>query len=223
MSQTPRSLLVLVFSNAGWKLLSLAVAVILWNVVAAEPELSMFTSVRLEYRNLPDDVEISSDPVKPISLELRGPSGSLRSLAAATAGPEVVLDMSAVQPGDRTFPIADANVKLASDVRLVRAIPSEVRFTFERRRSRWVPVTPRFTGQGQNGYELEKWVVEPASIEVQGPASRLARLASVSTDAVDVSGVVGSSEFRVNAFLGDPYLRFVSGARVAVTVAMRKR
>ena len=68
----------LVFHNFGWKLLSLAIAVVLWALVASEPELSEFATVRLEYRNLPDDLEISSDPVSSVSLELRGPSGELR-------------------------------------------------------------------------------------------------------------------------------------------------
>ena len=37
----------LVFHNFGWKLLSLAVAVVLWALVASEPELSTFATVRL--------------------------------------------------------------------------------------------------------------------------------------------------------------------------------
>jgi len=53
----------LVFHNLGWKLLALAIAVVLWALVASEPELSEFATVRLEYRNLPEDLEIGSDPV----------------------------------------------------------------------------------------------------------------------------------------------------------------
>ena len=66
--------------NLGWKLLALAIAVVLWVLVASEPELSTFVTVPLAYKNLPDDLEISAEPVNSISLELRGPSGELRSL-----------------------------------------------------------------------------------------------------------------------------------------------
>ena len=58
---------------------------LLWVLVASEPEFSTFVTVRLEYKNLPDDLEISSEPVDTISLELRGPSGELRELGE-TAG-----------------------------------------------------------------------------------------------------------------------------------------
>jgi len=99
-----------VTQNIGWKLLSLAIALVVWGVVANEPELSTFATVSVEYRNLPDDLEISSDPVSTVKLELRGPSGELRGVGDGGARPEVILDMSTVQPGDRTFPVGDGSV-----------------------------------------------------------------------------------------------------------------
>src|ERR1035438_6600895 len=133
-------LLGLVTQNIGWKLLSLAIALVVWGVVANEPELSAFATVGVKYKNLPDDLEISSDPVSSVKLELRGPSGELRGVGDGGSSPEVILDMSKVQTGERTFFIGDGNVKLVPGVRLVRAIPSEVRFRFERSAQRTVKV-----------------------------------------------------------------------------------
>jgi YbbR domain-containing protein len=212
----------LVFHNFGWKLLSLAIAVVLWALVASEPELSTFETVRLEYRNLAEDLEISSDPVGPVSLELRGPSGELRG-AGDSIRPSVVLDMSDVQPGERTFTIGAGNVKLARGVRMVRSIPSEVRFHFERRMVRFVPVVVRISGQGQNGYTVAHQSVAPDRLEIAGPSSRVARITGAITDAVDLSSVVGTSEFRVNAFVEDSFVRFQSSPQVVVTVTMKKR
>lgn len=211
----------LIFDNAGWKLLSLLIAVLLWVVVASEPQLATFASVRLEYKNLPEELEISSEPVDTVSLELRGPSGNLRGMTGSTA-PEVVLDMGNVEPGQRTFPIESA-VRLGRNVRLIRAVPSEVRFTFEKRLRRFITVTPRFSGQGQNGYIVDSWSVDPPQVEVLGPASRVERLHAIATDPMDVSSVVGSSEFRVNAFLDDPYVRFDSAPQITVKVTMKKQ
>ena len=64
----------LVVGNMGWKLLSLALAFTIWALVATEPELNTVTPVQLEYRNVPDGLEISSNPVSTVRLELRGPS-----------------------------------------------------------------------------------------------------------------------------------------------------
>ncbi|MGA2723001.1 MAG: CdaR family protein [Bryobacteraceae bacterium] len=212
----------LVFHNFWWKLLSLAIAVVLWALVASEPELSEFATVRLEYRNLPYDLEISSDPVSSVTLELRGPSGELRG-AGDGIRPAVVIDMSDVQPGERTFAIGASNVQLARGVRLVRSIPSEARFVFERRMVRLVPVVVRFTGQGRNGYTVAHQSVAPDRLEIAGPSSRVARIAAAVTDPVDLSSAAGTSEFRVNAFVDDSFVRFHSSPQVVVTVTMKKK
>jgi hypothetical protein len=194
----------------------------MWAVVASEPELSEYATVRLEYRNLPDDLEINSDPVNSVSLELRGPSGELRGVGNGIQ-PAVVLDMSDVQPGERTFTIGAGNVKLARGVHLVRSIPSEVRFVFERRMVRFVPVVVRTAGQGQNGYTVAHQTVTPDRLEIAGPGSRVASIKAATTDPVDLSSVVGTSEFRVNAFVDDSFVRFQTSPQVVVTVTMKKK
>jgi YbbR domain-containing protein len=221
MSKAFRLLRGLVFEHFGWKLLSLVIAVVVWAMVASEPELGTLATVPLEYRNLPDDLEISSEPISQVVLELRGPSGELRSLTGMH--PAVILDMSGIQPGVHTFPIVGKNVKLPRGVRLVRTNPSEARFEFDRRLSHAVPVRVRLIGQGQDGYVVEKQEVEPPTLQIEGPAKRVSRINDVVTDPVDVSGVVGSSEFRVNAFVDDPYVRFKATPQVVVTVTMKKK
>ncbi len=212
-------LLSLLVRNIGWKLLSIAIAVVVWVVVANEPELSAYATAAVEYRNLPEDLEISSDPVSNVKLELRGPSGQLRT--ANGSSPEVILDMSKVLPGERTFPIGDGNVKLVPGVHLVRSIPSEVRFHFERRAERTLKVTPRF--RERDGYEVVSFSVNPDSIAIAGPLSRVAQATTVQTDQVNVPARAGSFEYPVNTFVDDPFLRFPGVSRVTVTVTVRKK
>jgi hypothetical protein len=210
------------FQNFWWKMLSLAIAVGIWWVVAIEPELSTFQTVRLEYKNLPEDLEISSEPVESVVLELRGPSGELRGVGEGIR-PAVILDMSTVLPGQRTFTIDDGNVRTARGVRLVRAIPSQVRLSFEPRTVATVKVEPHFTGEGRNGYQVAQYTVNPAALGIAGPASHVSRVRTAVTDPVDVSQVVGSSEFRVNAYVEDAYVRFQSSPQVTITVTMKKQ
>ncbi len=219
-AQQARNLLV---RNLGWKLLSLAIATLLWILVASEPQLSTFATVRLEYRDLPSDLEISSEPVGSVSLELEGPAAELRGVSDGGIHPAVVIDMSGVQPGERTFTVDSGNVKTSRGVRLVRAIPSEVRFRFERRAERSVPVRVRFAGEGAHGYYVARAIAEPSELQIVGPASRVARIAAAVTDPVDVTNAVGSSEYHVNAYVDDPYVRFQTSPQVRVSVTMVKK
>lgn len=213
-------LLGLVTNNAGWKVLSLAIATVVWAVVSNEPELSTFTTVGVEYKNLPDDLEISSDPVSNVKLELRGPSGELSRLSDGNSRPEVILDMSKTQPGERTFAIGDGNVKLERGVRLVRAIPAVARFQFERRAERTVPVTPRF--RPRDGFEVTGFTVTPDSVVIAGPRSRVSLVGQVTTDQVNVPASAGTFEYPVNTFVDDPYIRFAGQSRVTVSVTVKK-
>jgi YbbR domain-containing protein len=212
----------LIFQNIVWKLLSLAIAVVIWALVATEPELATFASVRLEYKNLPEGLEISSDPVSSVLLELRGPAGALRSAGDATH-PNVVLDMSEADSGEHTFTITGRNVKVMRGVRLVRAIPSEVRFRFEPRRNHVVPVHVRFLNEGQNGYVIESTKVDPPEMELTGPRSRVARISEVQADPIDLAGATGVTEFRVNVFAEDSFVRFLNTPEAVVTVTMKKK
>ena len=212
----------LLFQNFWWKLLSLAIAVLIWALVATEPELATFANVRLEYKNLPEGLEISSEPVSSVVLELRGPSGALRG-AGDAIHPAVVIDMSDAQAGEHTFSIGDRNVKVMRGVRLVRAIPSEVRFQFEPRRTRTVPVRVRFLNEGENGYVVSQCQVDPPDVEITGPRSRVARIAAVIADPIDLATTTGTSTFHVNVFTEDSFVRFQDAPEAVVTVTMKKK
>jgi hypothetical protein len=213
----------LMVENFWWKVLSVALAVALWAVVRSEPELSTFPVAPVEYKNLPDDLEFNAEPVSSVKLELRGPSGELSGMGASgEVHPQVILDLSTVTPGHRTFSIGDGNVKLPRGVRLEESIPSQIRLEFDRRLVRTVPVQVRLSGESQNSYHVASQDVEPKELTIVGPAGRVNGVVSAETDRVDVSSLVGFARIRVNAFVQDPYVRFQSPAQVVVSITMRR-
>ena len=206
----------LLVHNFRWRLLALVIAVAIWAVVASEPELSTFTTVPIEYRNLPHDLEMSSAPVETVTLELRGPAGELSGIRESRS-PSVVLDMSDITPGAHRFVVDPGNVRLARGVHLERAIPPEIRLEFERRLERSVPVQVRFVGDAPAHYQ-----VTPDHLTVVGPARRVQGVSSALTDRVDVSSIRGGATLHLHAFVDDPYIRFQSSPDVTVTVTTRK-
>jgi len=55
-----------------------------------------------------------------------------------------------------------------------------------------------------------------------GPASDVARVNDVVTDPVDDTGVIGTEQFHVNAYVSNPYVRFAASPQVVVTISMKK-
>jgi hypothetical protein len=208
-----------IFDDFWWKLGSLAVAVVMWLVVSSEPELSTFVSVPVQYKDLPSGLEINSDLIESVYLELRGPSGELRG------GPDsrryaVVLDMSAVRPGEQTFTIGDHQVRLPRGIRMMRAVPSQIRFEFERQALREIPVHVRFEGPAES---VARYRVEPSALRIEGPASRVQRVKALVTDPVPLSGVTGNRQYSVNTFVDDPHVRIAAPSQVQVTVEMKRK
>lgn len=207
--------------NIGWKVLSLGAAVVLWFSVASEPELATLHTVPVAYKGVPDDLEISSRFAEKVLLEVRGPSGRLRDLG--DTGPAVVLDFSSVQqPGERTFTIDQNNVSLPRGIELVRAIPAQLRFRFERSTVREVPVEVRLS-EPPDGYVVEHADAIPPKLTIVGPQDSVERTHSVVTDAIHIGGVIGTGQFRANAYLAEPQVRFLSSSQVTVRVLVKKR
>jgi YbbR domain-containing protein len=206
--------------NLGWKVLSLAAAVVLWIAVASEPEVSTLVSVRVEYQNLPSGVEVNSDAAESVILEVRGPSGELRGLPETRRLYGVILDMSEVGPGQHTFTITGANVRLPHSVQLVRAVPAQVRLNLEHSDTRRVPVEVRFAAGLPSHLQMVGVSAEPASLAIVGPASRVAHVSRVETDPIDLKLTAGVAEYHVNAYVSDPRVRFQDLPSVTVKVTI---
>ena len=207
--------------NIGWKLLSLAAAMALWVSVASEPELATLRTVPVEYKGVPDNLEISSNFVEDVVLEMRGPAGRLRDLRDAR--PAVILDFSSVhQPGERTFTIDSNNASLPRGIQMVRSIPEQLRFRFEHRINRDVPVDVRLSSP-HVGYAVASVQVTPPTLTVTGPETSVGRMRTVTTDPLDISGVIASQQYRVNTYLTEPRARFQSPSQVVVQVTLKKK
>lgn len=208
-------------ANLGWKLLSLLLAFVLWALMGRQSEMAMTVPAPVQYRNIAEDLDISSDIPERISLEVRGPADRLTPSYLASAS--VALDFAHLHsPGEYTFNIDTHNTRLPLGIAFARAVPSQIRVRFERSVTRQVPVRARFFGTPPDGYRLALCRLDPQTIEVRGPESHVVPLDSVQTDPIDLTGVVGQRAGRVHTYLGDPQIQVVGQGSVEYTLSMSK-
>lgn len=208
-------------NNIGWKLLALLIAVGLWIVVAREPELATTLAVPIEFKNIPDDLDLGSNVPERVRLELRGPSGRLsrENLADLAA----ILDLSDARPGEQTYNIRSSNINLPFGVAFYRAVPSQVTLRFDKLATREVEIVlPPFSKGPPAGYRVSAFTLEPSKTRVRGPEERLRNLSHVTLDPVDLSGVVSRAEFHSRINTGDPQVRLDAPARVTLKVTLEK-
>ena len=211
----------IVTRNFGWKAGSLLLAVLLWVAFSAEPDIVTEHTVPILYRGLPPQFLVTGDVPTSIELELRGPSGRLT--AANLADTVALLEVSNIDaPGERTVTIGGDNLNLPRGVTFLRAVPSQLRLRFSRIAAKEVPVEVRFSGALPAGYRVAAQEVDPPKLRVVGSEARVEAVAGVETDAIDLGRVTESGEYRVNAFVKDPQLRFEASPLVTVRVTIER-
>ena len=207
--------------NIGAKLLSVAIASLLWIAIVGEQELATAIDVPVEYRNFPKSFEVSSGTVNRVNVLVRGPSGKMNDSFLKDVS--VVVDLEGVRrPGDWTFNLDHRAIRVPAGLELDRVIPSQIRMRFEERFARDVPVQIRYAGNPMPGYRIARQELSPDHLRVIGPRSRVEQLQSIDTDPIDLNGVITESETRVSTFVNDPQLRVDGNSVVRVRLVMER-
>jgi YbbR domain-containing protein len=206
--------------NFAMKLVSLLLAVGLWLAVARSPVAEVEMNVPIEFRNLPDQLEIDSATFTEAQIRLRGPERLIQRLQPSDVRAKV--DLKDVQPGERTFDLTSRQVQLPDDLEVVQIIPGQFHLSFDVRDMRSVVVRPRVTGNFASGMRVAQVVADPSTIMVTGPRRRIEALEAASTDPVDVSGTITRASFVTQAFVADPLIQVVHPIPIRVTVIMER-
>ncbi|MBI2685455.1 MAG: YbbR-like domain-containing protein [Acidobacteria bacterium] len=211
----------MVTENLGAKVLSVAIASLLWIAIVGEQELATAIDVPVEYRNFPKAYEVSSGMVNRVNLFVRGPSGKMNDTFLKDVA--VVVDLEGVKrPGDWTFNLDNRAVRVPSGLQLERAIPTQIRMRFEERFARDVPVQIRYAGNPMPGYRIASQELSPEHLRVVGPRSHVEHLQSIDTDPIDLNGIISEFETRVSTFVDDPQLRIDGNSTVRVRLVMER-
>jgi YbbR domain-containing protein len=210
-----------VINNLGLKLLSLAIAALLWMAIAVEPRPEVAITVPIEFHNSPDSLEISSETIPQVQVLVKGPSGIVHSLGPSEV--HAVIDLNSATPGEHTYDLFSSRVRVPRDVEVLQVIPSQFRISFDTRATRKVDVRPRVIGATAPGFRMENVTVDPPTVTLVGPQKRVDAIESVITDPVDASGVMGRATFNTHVYVSDPLVRLANPSVVRVTVVTDAR
>ena len=210
----------LFLDNVAYKVISLLLAIGLWRAVARTPPAEIEMRVPIEFRSLPDNLEIDSASFTEAQVRLRGPERVLNGMSAADVRAEV--DLGSMRAGERTFDLTSRNVHVPLDVEVVQIVPGQFHLAFDDRVTRTVEVHPRVTGIFASGMRVAQVTADPPAITVTGPKRRLEKLESATTDPVDASGAIGRASFTTQAYVADPLVQVVQPRPIQVTVIMER-
>jgi diadenylate cyclase len=204
--------------NVWLKLLSVAIATLLWLIVAGDRVVERVMRLPLEFQNLPDGLEMVTDTPDAVEVRLRGPSGTLGTLTSVDAW--ATIDLRTARPGLRLYNLGTSQVRVPYGVDVVQVSPTALSLDFEEAGVRVIPVKPAIEGRPADGFEVVEVSTVPPTVEVVGPTSALKQLHEATTEPVSVSGSNRRLTEVVTVGVIDPWVRLRTPQTVTVTVSI---
>src|ERR1041384_6986860 len=135
------------------KLLSLAIAIVLWLLVTGQNEpVTTHVNVQLNFVR-PQSLEISNDPPKSVDVTLTGSRGKLDGLSALDL--VATIDITDQRAGERMLRLSDrAQIPLPHGVKIEGFLPGAIPIRLEPIVESEVKTEPRLEGEPANGYEV---------------------------------------------------------------------
>jgi len=169
------------------KLLSLAIAIVLWLLVTGQNQpVTAHVNVQLNFIR-PQSLEISNDPPRTVDVMLTGSRNKLDDLTSLDL--VATVDISDQRAGERVLRLADkAQVTLPQGIKIDGFQPSAIPIRLEEILERQVEVEPKLEGKPADGFEVYSVYPSKGSVAVRGPASRVNALQKVATESVWLAG-----------------------------------
>ena len=206
-----RSLLGSVVSNWPAKILAFTVAVLLFVFNRTNNLRERDVEVLLDII-LPKGYAVAAPYQEKVSVTVKGDDEE----SIAKIAPDdfwAFVDLSEYAREDEiTLPVryTRRGPALSATVFVDRVEPTEVQISLERELTRTIPVKPLFKGVPQNGYTLNRYTMNPATVRLKGPRSRIEALKGIMTEEIDLAGRRNDFTLKVKVVKQDPFISIAS-------------
>lgn len=169
------------------KLLSLAIAIVLWLLVTGQNEpVTAHVNVQLNFIR-PQSLELSNDPPRTVDVMLTGSRNKLDDLTSLDL--VATVDISDQRAGERVLRLADkVQISLPQGIKVDGFQPSAIPIRLEPIIDRQIPVEVKVDGKPADGFEVYAVLPNKGSVAVRGPASRVNAIQKVTTESIVLNG-----------------------------------
>lgn len=177
----------LIFNNLGLKIASVLLAIVLWIFVTSRGQSEISIEVPLEFKNIPQGLELTSYSVRTVSLNIRGQERLLKNIKPSDIRPYV--DLSRARKGESIHYINKEDIKVPPSITITNVNPTSIKVFAEETISKRVKVIPVITGEPARGYYIKSVEVIPQYITINGIKSEVLKIGTVKTEPYDITGM----------------------------------
>jgi YbbR domain-containing protein len=171
--------------NSGTKVISIAIAFVLWVIVLGSRNVEVTKEIPLEVITPPDIVAANDIPDK-LSFRLSGPKAFLRAVLDRREEP-IRVNLSSAKPGLVTYRFFSDNIRLPIGVKVLSINPAQILIKLEPQKRRDLPVRAEIRGFPPEGFRITKTEVKPKNVRIKGAESKVDSMTEVVTMPIDVT------------------------------------
>lgn len=208
------------FSNLVPKTAILLVVTVFWALITSRQGQITTVSAPVRLQGLPAELVLVRSVPEEVDVQVK----SFSSLNPPPAKLDLVadIDLSGIREGQTSIRIRNSDFNLPSGMVIAGVNPPSIRIMTERKVRKIVPVRVILKGgltQGAAGYEV---VSDPTRVEVEGPASQVARVESVGTEEIDAGRLSKGKEYRKNLLAPGKRVVILRDEPVTIRLVSRK-
>ncbi len=209
-----------IFANIWLKGAALLMAVFLWFFVQFRGQTEMTVEVEPEFVKLPSSLTVAEKRPNTLDVTLKGNELVLKRLKPGDI--KIPLQLRDMETGRIFIPLGKDDVHTPPHVSVVSVAPSGVWLYIEHKASVILPVEPDIKGRPAPGFTVYQVQITPDRAEAEGPKETLARLDSLKTEPLDISGASDTVDKDVDIKIPDDVDK-VEPRQVGVKVVIRRK
>lgn len=172
-------------ANIGLKIAAILLSIILWFYVTSSGQSEISLDVPLEFKNIPQGLEIVQSSAKVVSLNLQGQERLIKNIKPSEV--RVSVDLSKAKKGEGTYSINRETIKLPQAASVKNVTPSSIKVITDATVAKTVKVMPVIVGTPRKGFSIKSIEVNPAVVVIEGIMTEVRKVNILTTEPIDVT------------------------------------
>ena len=216
----PLNILKKITRNWHIKLISIALAFVLWVYVENLKEIEHSYTVLVEIRNIPAEHMVSNELPIHVNVILKGNERNLQQIEGSNI--KAYVDIKNTTEGERRGIVKIDKNGIPTRVSIKEINPRAVDIKIEKIWVKIVKVIPVIVEEPPEGYLFQDVVIEPEQVRIMGPASQVAEIDSVYTMDINIGDLTETIVKEVGVHIGD-MLTLVDGEVVSAKIIIKEK
>jgi len=182
------------FSNMLPKIMILLLVTSFWSLVTSRQGQITTVNAPVRMHGLPETLALVQRSPEEVEIQLK--SYSILTPLPSKLGIVADIDLSEVREGHTTIRLKHSDFNLPSGTVISNITPASIKVVTDRKARKRVPVRPALKGQLPRALNGARIVIEPSSVEIEGPASQLEKITAVYTEEIDAARLTLDKEYQ---------------------------